>query len=581
MIGATLLPAAGLVFLVALAFSAVICLADRCLPSRWVRERHDTAVIAIMALPLVLLIAMQPGPPAMSPVDDPTQGRDVALSQPVAMRDASERTIMTARAPVSRPAVPLATLFIVLWLVGSAIGAVRVVRETWLLRRLRAESYRDERFDRVALSRPTPIAVSAALDSPMLVGFRHPMILVPDNGKPIPRAVLEHEVAHLVRGDVWIALALRLTLVAFWWLLPARALLPIINRTREMLADSYAAEVTGEPIALAHALLDVAADAQRSPVPAMAAAVHGAALPARVRRLASAQQWRSGKAWVRFELIIPVALAVAWVATPRLGEAQSVDTDTDATERTEVGREDDTNLPLYAAARRGRLDEVKRLVAAGYDPSAAATGDGTALMGAIEGGNGPVIDYLLAAGANPNTVAPGDGTALIAAVRQGESKWVQQLLDAGADPSLAVPGDGTPLIVAAHRDHQQIAALLLRAGADPNGPSPRDGNPLIAAALMGNVAMTKQLLAAGADPNGYVYRDETPLINAAQQGHLDVLNVLIDAGADVSLTVATPLHDPGGAFRSPLSEAERNGHSAVVERLRELGAKHDMPSDTE
>ncbi|MEM8984313.1 MAG: ankyrin repeat domain-containing protein [Pseudomonadota bacterium] len=576
---ATWLCAAGLLLAISAAVSVAVLIADRVLPARWVRERHDVAVVAIVTMPIIFWLALQPAPASNAAFNVASPGGTPDVSSAPMPTIESQRLNVEPTQVTSVQPMSFAPLALAIWLIGAVAGLLRTAFALRSLQRLTDASRRDPRYSQLRLSRPIPIRVSNAVPAPLLVGFFRPVILLPNRAAPVPQSVLEHEIAHVVRGDAWIALAVHLSLVFFWWLIPLRVVLPIIHRTREMLADSYAVQVTGEPVALAHALLDSAAATRQTPALALAAAKEGSMLRARVRRLSDALYASPARSWCRLSTVVPIVLVVAWTTTPRLGEAQVIAHDDEAVVIAWTEDDDDSRLTLYSAARHGRLEDVRRLVAAGADPSAVAHGDGTPLMGAIRGAHTDVVDYLLEAGADVNAVAPGDGTALIAAVRTGKSALVTQLLASGAQPNLAVPGDGNPLIVAAHNGYEQIVATLLAEGADPNAASPRDGNPLIAAALMGNVGVTRQLLAAGADPNGYVYRDETPLINAAQQGHLDVLNVLIDAGADVSLTVATPPHDPGGAFRSPLSEAERNGHSHIVKRLKELGAEHAVPAD--
>jgi ankyrin repeat protein len=63
--------------------------------------------------------------------------------------------------------------------------------------------------------------------------------------------------------------------------------------------------------------------------------------------------------------------------------------------------------------------------------------------------------------------------------------------------------------------------------------------------------------------------DETPLINAAQAGGLDIVTYLVERGADVNRAVPS---NPGQT-RSPMSEARRNGHGAVVNYLKSRGAR--------
>lgn len=441
--------------------------------------------------------------------------------------------------------LPLALL---LWIAGSAWMGVRLARDLVALNRLRSRATPERLPPGQALSRPARLARSVEVSAPLLAGYRHPVILLPGRFRidEAARPVLEHEIAHAVRGDAWTVLLQRLVMSVFWWALPLHALLPVIARSREMLCDREAARVTGQPDRLALALLDAAAHRAATASLALAAAPSRSDLARRVRYLASFDSSRKKDTAMRLALILPVLAAGTVLLTPHVGAAREPGDEAGppALARS-LDDARDIDAALFLAARRGRIARMNE---------------------------------LLERGADPDVRFSGDGTPLIAAVRSGDIRGVELLLEAGADPDLGVSGDGNPVIAAASAGNRALVLLLIEAGADVNSFQSGDGNPLIAAALRGDLAMTELLLAAGADPDAYVPGDETPLIAAAQQGHLAVAQRLVEAGADVSRTVFA--HHRGGeeVFRSPIGEARRNHHRDVVQWLESLGAEHRPPA---
>lgn len=571
----TLLTAALVTFVGSAGLAAAILAADRLLPERFVRERHDLALAAFFLVPLIFALTFRAAEAQPTPV--PLQFAE-PISIPAAaapVSTAASNTTATVAERVSTT-LPLPAILLTLWAAGSVLMFIRLGIGLMQIRRLISNARSILPSSTLRLSRALPIRVSAETTSPMLVGYLKPVIVVPEDFAidSDARPVLEHEIAHAVRRDNWIALGLCIVTALFWWNAPLYALRPVLIAAREKLCDSRAAELTGAPQELARALLDTAVRALRKPTPALAATAHGAALADRIRRLTTPTGARERRPVVTLLVILPALSLAAMVATPQLGAAQQAEITSQNVDHEETALRE----KLYNAAYQGRLAKVRELLDAGADLSAPASGDGTPLMGAVRGGRNDVFDALLTMGADPDVASPGDGSALIAAVREGRADMVRRLLAAGANPDLAVPSDGAALISAAGRGDVEMIDLLLEAGADVNIAVPRDGNPLIAASLRNRTDAISRLLAAGADPNSYVYRDETPLINAAQAGHIAVAELLVAAGADVSLTVETPHHDPGGSYRSPLSEAERKGHTAMVDWLRARGAEHRPPA---
>lgn len=89
---------------------------------------------------------------------------------------------------------------------------------------------------------------------------------------------------------------------------------------------------------------------------------------------------------------------------------------------------------LINAVRCGAVDEIRRLVRAGADPSTRDLATGlTALMIAAGTGNASTMQVLLDAGADPlSTDSRAGATALHKAVQGGNLETVRLLVNAGA-----------------------------------------------------------------------------------------------------------------------------------------------------
>lgn len=97
----------------------------------------------------------------------------------------------------------------------------------------------------------------------------------------------------------------------------------------------------------------------------------------------------------------------------------------------------ENNTPLIHAATRGRLEIVKKLLAAGADPNAQNFQGQTALTSCNTHTN--VMKELLNAGADPNIKAFIGHTALMYALMRRDLEQTLLLLNHGADPDITTP----------------------------------------------------------------------------------------------------------------------------------------------
>ncbi|WP_300529937.1 M56 family metallopeptidase [Maricaulis sp.] len=541
-----LLPAAGSGLLASLAMTGLLIGYDRFAPASHVQQRHDFALAALLTGPLVFLIALMPRSIEFLPRHIDTVSAAIPATAGVAYRPGD---LATAQPGLDLSAW-IAPGLLALWAAVSLALLIVLGRDLYSLRRLLVRS-EETVIGRIStLSHTVETRLSADVPEPMLAGYLRPVVYLPqdyDSEAPGSRAVLEHEIAHLQRRDTWTVLVERVMAAVFWWLVPVFLLRPILSKSRESLCDRYAAEQTGEPLVMAHALLDAAERQVRGPALALAIAGRRTALSQRIQYLAALKPSSNKAVLMKLPLILPALAALALVATPRVGAAIEIDPD--------------------------RLDKL-----ADFTGAIASSGSASRLIDAVERGDMQSLDRLLEQGMDPDSVSPGDGTALIAAVRMRRDGMVDRLLEAGANPNLASRGDGSALIEAARQGNMRLLTTLLEAGANPDLIAPGDGTALIQAAAGNHLDVAARLLEAGADTNGFAPADETPLINAARRGHVEMAELLLEAGADLSLTVPATDRRGDAIYRSALSEAQRHNQRGMLRWLEEHGAAHRPPT---
>lgn len=151
--------------------------------------------------------------------DAPGITAGVTAAPPAALPapDAAPRPGVPAPGP-DAPRIPWTAVLVGAWALGVGISLLRTVH-SW--RRTRAVVARSlpagealhavvrELSRRLARRRTVAVRLSAEVESPLIVGVRRPVILVPAEGFAAlspdqQRMALCHELAHLERGDMWL-----------------------------------------------------------------------------------------------------------------------------------------------------------------------------------------------------------------------------------------------------------------------------------------------------------------------------------------------------------------------------------------
>ena len=193
-----------------------------------------------------------------------------------------------------------------LWLVGVLILSIRLF-DAWLFaRRLThdgtspaPETHRrtlERLSDRLGIRRTVLLLESAFLQSPAVVGWLRPVVLLPAVALTglTPQqveALIAHELAHVKRHDFLVnLLQSSIETLLFYhpavWYVSRR-----VREIREHCCDDIAVRVSGDPEAYARALLGLAS--ARAGMPSLATAASGGALLERVRRILAADHQRA------------------------------------------------------------------------------------------------------------------------------------------------------------------------------------------------------------------------------------------------------------------------------------------------
>jgi ankyrin repeat protein len=223
----------------------------------------------------------------------------------------------------------------------------------------------------------------------------------------------------------------------------------------------------------------------------------------------------------------------------------------------------------------------KRGKAAGHQPA------NVQLIKAADEGDTAAVARLLAAGADPNALASGrdpsgkafQTTALIEAAGEGRPETVRLLLDAGADPSLANGEGFAPLMGAALRGQLEVLRLLLARGAAADAAHPHNGwTAFHHACFESQVECAEALARAGCDVGIKAkYGGKTGIELADGEGHGEVA-ARLRAVAGEQLRAAGPSPAPMPAAVSAdegvvdqLAQAAAEGDGAAVARLLAVG----------
>lgn len=193
------------------------------------------------------------------------------------------------------------------------------------------------------------------------------------------------------------------------------------------------------------------------------------------------------------------------------------------------------------------------------------------LHAAAQRGDVAQIARLLKAGAAIDATDGAGRTALHVATFARQGAAVRALIEAGAHHAKLENGRYDAVTIAAVADDEATLRTLLQLGASAKLVTSRyDGTALIAAAHLGHDGVVRQLIAAGAPLDHVNNLHWTAVIEAIVLGdggarHQATLKALIEAGANLQLA------DRNG--QTPLALAKARGYGAMVAMLEKAGAR--------
>jgi len=438
-------------------------------------ERRSWLLLAAFLLAVVApLASFLPGTPQPAPTHAAVTGHADVVPMPAEGASLDEPSFEAGVCPDTwYLEVPksMSSVLVLAWFLGMLGQGVRLFDGWTQARRLGRSARMAPQLEALfsdVLPPRTHIATTA-VDGPMVVGLLRPSILIPRAlvdtlETACLRDVLLHEIAHIRRGDLWLAAVLRVALIVFWWSPFLRLINTRLELAREMACDARAAcgsrarvDYAGSLLTSVEKLLALGERPQSLAVGMFERRSH---LAQRIDGLIDGEV--AAPRHHRRATALGVALLVAFAGmaiatTPRL----SLSTSTIAAPTPQL-------VALLDAARAGNVESVRRIARTGVDLNARALGKGTALIQAVRAHDLATVNALLELGADPDRAALGEGNPLIVAAALGDQRLVERLVEAGADVNRVVTYDETPLINAARGGHFVTVRYLVAHGANVN-----------------------------------------------------------------------------------------------------------------
>lgn len=296
--------------------------------------------------------------------------------------------------------------FVGLWIFGVAIFSIRLAGGFWQLRRFRTReiSAPDDEwrtkflalYERLKIRRTVEFLQSNLIETPMVVGWLKPLILVPSSAflQISPQeleTIIAHELIHIRRYDCLINFAQTLVEVLFfyhpcvWWISG------VIRQEREFAADASVIEFFGaSPIIYANALanLEESRLAARLTAPPVLVAANGGNLMQRISKILQKNTeisranslWSAGLALMLISAVMLSVfsfnrasivnaqtkntnkkIAVGFVSIPPLDRSDNPPKDADATARLLIEKLKAHQIPAIGFLLGGSISDGDKL----------------------------------------------------------------------------------------------------------------------------------------------------------------------------------------------------------------------------
>jgi beta-lactamase regulating signal transducer with metallopeptidase domain len=227
-------------------------------------------------------------PAAAAPAFEALPNAEPSADRSIDAESAAILPSSAASTPLPHPSAPLGeqpsvavidwptrigTLLCALWFAGIVAGFFRAILRVVRFRRwmqtvsavespLLAAAAR-RAADAVGLRNEVTVYSSSLLPAPVTLGLTRPRIVVPAGIESLLpsdqlRAVIQHEMAHIARHDLWIGLLQQIVNIIYWWNPLVRILNLQLADLREQICDDIAIRELREPDSYAATLINIA-----------------------------------------------------------------------------------------------------------------------------------------------------------------------------------------------------------------------------------------------------------------------------------------------------------------------------------